>query len=245
LTAALLHFMPSLRGTLYQVSRVLSGARASFPAKHRPPLSKAMVGCIIVALLEQGHDFDAAAVWLQWELCGRISEVRKLRHEDITFSDQNTISFSLGPSARGESTKTSQDVGEVLHNSALSLLLLRLRAQQPKRKPRSFFFKGSQSKFDRHFSEIQQNLWTLRYTSHSIRHGRASYEDAQGTSALQIAKIGRWASARSAVRYRKPHLLVESEKGAFPGVLDKGVQFWNNPTDSLRAIFGARLSDLI
>jgi hypothetical protein len=250
LIAALLHFLPATKSTWGELARCVSGLRNTNPPSHHQPLSGKMVFAILMVLLSWGTaqgDEVTAIVWSQWECCSRLSEIMNLKIEDIIFRDSTgtdavQICFTFGPSNRGEATKTSSDLG----SNALKWLLQRLWAEKStrKRKPSSRFFRISQRTFNDLFSRAQSTIFSARFTSHCVRHGRASQAVLDGWSAVDVTNLGRWKSNRSSQRYRKPHLLPTSELTASSEVLEQGAKFMGNPDGFLHRAFQKRLDNL-
>ena len=243
--AALLHFLPSLKGHIPELARCVTGFRQERPPIVRLPISRDMTGSLILTLLDtrtESGEEAAAIAWTQWELCGRISEVLNLHDEDVVFADRPLISFSLAPSRRGASTKNDQDVGVVSFSRGLRLLLERIRQRharrdrrQRRRSRRRRFFMLSRKKYEQLFREAQRLLWYPILPTHCIRHGRASHEAAEGMPVPEQLELGRWRSRQSAARYRKPHLLVEAESRVFsPDVLRQGRHFFGDPVECLQ-----------
>ena len=240
--AAVLHFLPSLRGSLHESGRCLAGFRAERPVVSHRPLSRGMLGMLILLFLRLGSpvgDVCAAIVWAQYRACARLSEITELQVGDVVFdqSDDCSVSFSIGPSSRGASSKSGQNEGSLVKCRGLRSLLFRILGRHRKTRSKNLFFTISKAHFERLFKKAQVGLWRTVFTSHSIRHGRASESAREGVAAADLMTEGRWKSLRTMSRYRRPHLLTESEACVLNVQdLEVGKLFWNSPHQYLLSV---------
>lgn len=163
----------------------------------------------------------ATAALLQYDLYARPSEILQLRGRDLVksvpaFATQCGVLF--GNSEFGETSKSGVADDVVLADSPhrpwahriLQKLIRRFAGEDV------LLFDISLAKYEELFRKFcaKHGIKPSAFTPHTIRHSGPSYDVLHAHRTFeQVQARGRWASAQSVARYRKPgRLLMEASK---------------------------------
>ena len=212
----------------------LTAWRSSSPSKSRVGVPPQVIYCFAQYCISQDHVDAAAAVLLQYDLYVRPSEILGVRGVDIVPPVSTLTSFwgvIFGNSDFGEPTKSGAYDDVVLADPThrtYACTVLKHIYKKCKQSPKCIFPRLTLSVYEglfRDFSKLHK-LAPQVFSPHVIRHSGPSFDVMH--SHRDIAAIqsrGRWASAASVARYKKPgRLLLQASQ------LPPALKYYNSKT---------------
>ena len=240
------HLFPELKGMLPRSRQSLTAWRKRRPGKSRPPLDRNLAYFLAMRFARAGRLDLCLAVLLSFVCMLRVSELARLRTEDIFVPGDGRIgSAQRVPLLRLGKTKTLNELSADVDDPFVAALLVWFKRDRCR--PGKYVFAWSSSTVMKtrikavgdHFreaihAECRRCGLSKRYTPHCLRHGGASYRMLCGASIEQVMLLGRWASSTSARRYIQKARALELAAKIPPRVARAAAVIERNPVAALR-----------
>jgi integrase len=186
------------------------------PPKKRPPITWELTNVVAAMLHKQGFIEEAVGSLVAFAGMLRVGELSNLTVSDCAFAGDPRLHLDLnGVSLRLADTKTGanqwtrfRDVFEGVGR------LLKKWVDMCRRKGREYLFCFDERSFLRRFKNACRQLGLEHnYTSHSLRHGSATFAFLQKVPIETIKHLGRWSSDKSARHYIQdgPAIMLQAE----------------------------------
>ena len=194
--SAVLLYLPNAKSHLNASQRALVGWDRAVPSNQTPPMPLCV--CMHLALdMARCGDFECSLIVL---LCFfgylRISECLNLLWEDITFPAPQQPG-----GVRLRQTKTGKNQSVLIHRPFIWDIFRRFQSRFQRGSASPFSLTRQQFSGKLHHHLVSLGLTGLGLTTHSMRHGGATYDFMQGVPVADIIEKGRWKSQLSASRY--------------------------------------------
>ena len=205
--------------------RAMLSWRRSHVAQEGGPIGEQTLAALIQIMRDLDYSDAADIALLAWDGYLREGEAINVRAQDVVFAKGKTV-ILLGPSSRGERTKTGSDQGIILDWPGTTEMLKR-RVQQVTSNGKLFNIKA----------DTYRKMWTKAYDElrklegcegvahmppHSVRHSGPSRDCQEGYRSLEsILKRGRWSSLKSVNRYAKPFAWITANHNLPPVIAQK------------------------
>lgn len=195
--SALITERPDLKGRLPMAAKALAGWRKLVPSSQYPPFPFEVLLVFAWEARRSGQLDVMVAFLVAWGAYLRVSEVCALRGVDVVFADRTAV-LAVHDSKGGRGATQSA----LIYDGKIVRLLKRWLALAPRTRPHERVVKTSPKELNDFiaFCAAKYGLRACRFSFHSIRHGKASF-DLRRLSVESIVVRGRWASVKSARRY--------------------------------------------
>lgn len=206
------HLFPELKGHLGRSHQSIRSWRKKRPGKSKPPLDRNLAYFLAMRFARAGRLDLCLAVLLTFNCMLRVSELARLRMEDVFLPGDGRLSARQRvPLLRLGKTKTLRELSAEVDDPFVAALL-KWWIRSCRRGQPVFDWcvskneKARRAAIGRYFraalhAECKRCGLSKRYTPHCLRHGGASRRAMDGATIEQVMALGRWASSKSALRY--------------------------------------------
>ena len=208
----MLCLFPRLRGKLALTARSMKAWSKLAITSEGGPVPEEIIFLIAVTMIAQGHLPHGVWVLLQYDIYGREQDVENLWDADMLW-DGSKLALQFGVAARGSSSKTGVNQGNIVRRALVTDLMLGMRSAlrgDVVRRRQHRLFGISSAEFRKVWHACCFFLGvSFAGAPHCIRHSGPSEDIDRGRSDLEtVRRRGRWKVLDSVQRYTKSFALT-------------------------------------